>query len=93
MSSAGQEYFDKGVEAYRAGQFQDAATALSMGLKADQHAWSMRFYLAMCYTRLNQMQQAKQEFLSIRDLCPDVELRKKATTALAAMLGAAEANY
>jgi Flp pilus assembly protein TadD len=93
MTSAGKEYFDTGVEAYRAGQFQDAATALSLGLALDQHAWSMRFYLAMCYTRLNQTKQAKQEFLSIRDLCPDLELRKKATSAVAAMLGAAETSY
>lgn len=93
MSSAGKEYFDAGVAAYRGGQFQDAVTAFSLGLKADQHAWDMRFYLAMCYTRLNQPKQAKQEFLAIRDLCPDLELRKKATSAVAAMLGTAESAH
>lgn len=85
MTQQAKSMFDQGVEHYRAGQFPEAETLLKNGLDLEPNNWQMRFYLAMTYSRQEKHRQAKQEFMSIRDLCPDAELRKRASAAFAAI--------
>lgn len=85
MNTEAQKFFDQGVEHYRTGSFAEAEDALKQGLDLEATAWQMRFYLAMALTRQDKTRQAKQEFMAIRDFCPDNELRKRATAAISAI--------
>lgn len=85
MTQQAQSSLDAGVEHYRNGEFEQAVECLKLGLDVDKSNWKMRFYLAMSYSQLQKNREAKQEFITIRDFCPDPEMRKRATSALAAI--------
>lgn len=85
MNQHEESLLDHGVTCYRNGQFALAVDALKRGLEVDKSNWQMRFYLAMSYTRMDMPREAKQEFITIRDFCPDAELRKRATSAISAL--------
>jgi Flp pilus assembly protein TadD len=87
LSTEAQEFFRDGLSLYRMGQHKAAATAFHLALASDKNAWEARLYLAMCLARCDQEREAMNEFLAIRDFCPDAELRKKAVAAFTAMLG------
>ncbi len=85
MNSEAISNFDEGVASYQAGLFLEAEDALKRGLAQDQMAWKMRFYLAMTYARLGKSREARLEFMSVRDFCPDPDMRNRATTAFTAL--------
>jgi Flp pilus assembly protein TadD len=74
--------FNSALEAYRNGDFGQAVAAFLLGLQEDKNNWGMRLYLGMTYARLGNTREAKQEFLLVRDMSPDPELRKKAASAV-----------
>ena len=84
-SAAAQQSFEEGLAAYRQGQFELAAHAFSAGLKQDPSHWEMHLYLGMAYVRMERIADARRQFLEVRDLCPDADMRKKAQTALGAI--------
>jgi Flp pilus assembly protein TadD len=77
--------FELGVQKYRSGNFAEAEELFRQSLELDSAAWEARFYLAMTLERMQRHREAKQEFMSIRDWCPAVEMRKRAATAFAAI--------
>lgn len=85
MSNDAQSIFDEGLAHYQEGAFVQAEEAFKRGLALDQQAWEMRFYLGMTYARQGKMREAKQEFLSVRDMCPTPEIRNRAAAAFVAM--------
>lgn len=85
MSATSEALFDQGLYFYREGRFQDALASFKEGLGSDAGHWEMRLYLAMTHARLGNLADAKREFLTVRDLCPNNELRKKAASALGAV--------
>jgi Flp pilus assembly protein TadD len=85
MAIEASDLLDEGLLHYQNGHFELAEHALSAGLAIARDSWEHRLYLAMTYARLNKMREAKKEFMSIRDLCMDQELRKRAEHALYAL--------
>lgn len=85
MDPTAQALFDEAVEHYRHERFQEAVDLLKRGLELEKNAWQMRFYLAMAYARQNKTREAKQEFMTMWDFCPDQELRRRAGAAITAM--------
>lgn len=76
---------DEGILAYKSGDFETAIELLQSTTASDPNNWNAKFYLAMCLTRVNRFKEAKFHFASIRDVCPDAELRQRATTAYSAL--------
>lgn len=85
MNPQAEAIFAAGVEQYRSGLFEQAAQSLKQGLQLSGDNWQMRFFLAMSYARMDRVREAKTEFLSIRDCCPDPTLRERARTAIMAL--------
>jgi Flp pilus assembly protein TadD len=79
------EYFSAGMLAYQQGNFPQAIEDFLHGLQWEQQNWDTRLYLGMAYARLGKLREAKQEFLSVRDMSLDPELRRKAAAALTAL--------
>lgn len=88
MTQTARQYFDEALDFYRNSEFDKALTSFTLGLAIDGNAWEMRMYLGMTCARLGHLREAKKEFLSVRDLCPDPELRRRAGSAVAAMASA-----
>ena len=85
MSGSAQILFGEGLQLYRDGQFELARVSFIKGLAENQGHWEMHLYLGMTHARLGDLTNAKREFLNVRDLCPDNELRKRAASALSAI--------
>src|SRR3990167_1670365 len=85
MAESADEYFRDGLDAYREGDFERALRHFTFGLATDKNHFGLHLYRGMTFARLNQVQEAKQEFLFVRDLAPDNELRTKAAAALSAL--------
>jgi hypothetical protein len=78
-------FFESGLQAYRAGDFGNAVMIFIKGLEEDKDNWEMRLYLGMAYARLGHPREAKTEFLAVRDFARDPDHRKKANAALQAL--------
>jgi len=85
MTENADELLDEGLLHYQNGHFELAELALKAGLELEQRAWDHRLYLAMTYARLGRTVEAKREFMTIRDFCPESDMRKKAENALYAL--------
>jgi cytochrome c-type biogenesis protein CcmH/NrfG len=52
---------------------------------SDAKDWRARFYLAMALGQAGRLHDARKEFMSIKDLCPDPEFRRRAESAIHAL--------
>ena len=85
MSEKASDHFDLAFQHFREGQYTEALAAFKSGLALDSNNWTARLYSGMCHARLGDLAAAKREFLNIRDLCPDNDMRAKAASALSAL--------
>lgn len=85
MNTDARLLINQGLLAYQEGNFAAAVGPLAQGLKLEPDDWQNRFVLAMAYGRAGMCREARQEFMTIRDICPDAEMRRKAGTAVAAL--------
>ncbi len=85
MNTDGRQFINQGLLSYQEGDFAAAVGSLSQGLKLMPNDWQNRFVLAMAYGRAGMMRESRQEFMTIRDICPDADLRRKAATAVTAL--------
>jgi len=73
------------VLAYRNGRYQDAIDLILQLLQTEKTDWLAWFYLAMCYGKMGNMQNAYKIFGVIQADCPDESLRHKAKLAVPAL--------
>jgi Flp pilus assembly protein TadD len=81
VSPDSQQFFNAGVTAYKSGQYSEAIELLRTAVDNDSSDWMAKLYLAMCLAKNNQTREALKLFMTIRDLCPDRELRQRAGSA------------
>jgi Flp pilus assembly protein TadD len=84
ISSENQE-FATGLAAFKNGEFLLAIDHLQAALEENPSDWTAKFYLAMCLAQAGETREARFHFMSIRDLCPQAEMRQRASTAVAAL--------
>jgi hypothetical protein len=72
----------RGIDEYRAGNYEDAADHLSAALSTDFNDPSLHYYLGTCYVHLNQPESATREFRITYALQPDGEVGRYAKQAL-----------
>jgi Flp pilus assembly protein TadD len=85
MISSEKELFTTGVVAYKNGDYRLAIDNLQAALEENPSDWAAKFYLAMCLAQSGQTRDAKYHFMSVRDLCPDSDMRQRAATAVVAL--------
>lgn len=83
MNPVDKVLFYQGLQAYQDGEMETAIKSFLGVLSVAPSEWECRFYLAMAYGRAGRTLDAKREFLSVRDLCPERDLRRKASSAFA----------
>ena len=72
-------------QCYQRGDYKQALVHLLEILDVEPQNWQARLYLAVCYTKTEQMHAAQRAFRFIYDNCKDGEFRSKALTALHAV--------
>jgi Flp pilus assembly protein TadD len=85
ISPDSQQFFNAGVMAYKSGQYSQAIELLRGAVDNDPSDWMAKLYLAMCLAKNSQTHEALSLFMTIRDLCPDRELRQRAGSAYFAL--------
>ena len=75
----------KAYRLYKAAQYNDAIPVLQEILDAEPKNWHARLFLAGCFFQTGQLIAAERAFTFVQDSCPDVDLKRKATTALQTM--------
>lgn len=78
----GTNHYILGVQAYKSKDYETAIEVLSY---APLDQWDAQLYLGMSYYMTGQHKKAREHFARIRDLCPDDEIRDKATAAFSAV--------
>jgi Flp pilus assembly protein TadD len=81
MNPVDKVLFYQGLQAYQDGEMDSAIKSFLGVLSVAPSEWECRFYLAMAYGRAGKTLEAKREFMSVRDLCPEPDLRRKASSA------------
>ncbi len=79
MDPVAERVFEFALRAYHNGDVETAVEYFSKSLNIEATNWQCRFYLAMSYYRSARVSEAANEFASISDLCPDRDLRAKAS--------------
>ena len=78
----GSDHYIRGVQAYKSKDYKGAIEIL---FNAPLDQWDAQLYLGMSYYMTGKHTKAREHFARIRDLCPDDEIREKATAAFAAV--------
>ena len=73
---------DIAIFAYRNERYADAVRWLLDIIDNDQENWIARLYLGMAYERSGQVANAERLLRRMANDCPDISLKRKATTAL-----------
>lgn len=68
----------KALGHYRAGEYQQAASALQEILDTEPQNWDARLMLGACYYKAGKFFMADNTFRLILDQCTDLEIKKKA---------------
>jgi thioredoxin-like negative regulator of GroEL len=72
-----------GIEAYRAGRFDDAIELLRQGTTNEKPNWLIQMYLGMAYHKAGRLVDAASIFDRLSKQCPDQDVQKRAKIALA----------
>jgi Flp pilus assembly protein TadD len=73
--------FGFALKAYKTGDFETAAMTFQKIIPTHYEEWQSRMYLAMSLFQAGNIEDARREFMYIRDWCTDKEMRERAESA------------
>jgi Flp pilus assembly protein TadD len=71
-----------GIRAYQSGEFPAAVGYLGTLKNREPKLWRCRFYLAIAYWRVGEVDRARRELIEIAEHSSDQSIRKEADEAL-----------
>ena len=73
---------ERGIEAYQRKDFQAAIDLLSA---SPPDLWDAQLYLGMSYYMIGRHVEARDQFLKLKDSCPEKDIQSKASAAFIAV--------
>jgi TolA-binding protein len=74
-------------KAYKSGDYRNAQSMLVDILDMEPNNWLARYYLAVCFSKTQQLAAAQRAFRMLFEKCPDAEIKSKACLMLQRVSG------